>query len=85
MLENRDEVLEKIKLNGAPGDLLGSVLAAFGRKEKKGGLSTMRVNDLRWAAHRNGLDVDGSREMLIDALKDLMKIEKSTRADCAGG
>ena len=30
----------------------------------------MRVNDLRWRAHEIGLDVDGSREMLIAALKE---------------
>ena len=54
------------------------VLAAFGRGETIGGtdggneLSVMRISELRWKAHESGLDVDGSREMLIAALeKDL--------------
>jgi hypothetical protein len=35
-------------------------------------LSVMRISELRWKAHESGLDVDGSREMLIAALeKDL--------------
>jgi hypothetical protein len=34
------------------------------------GLSAMRVYDLLLHAHENRLDVDGSREMLIDAFNE---------------
>ena len=32
--------------------------------------SDMRVNDLRILLHKRGLDVDGSREMLISRLEE---------------
>jgi hypothetical protein len=70
MLKNSDEVYKKISFTDAPGALLSDVLAALCRKGMKKGLSGMRVNDLRWRAHKSGLDVDGSREMLIAALKE---------------
>jgi hypothetical protein len=69
MLENRSDVIEKISFNDAPGAFVTDVLAAFDRKEKKKGLIAMRINDLRWRARQDGLEVDGSREMLITALK----------------
>lgn len=69
MLENRDEVHENVSFHDAPGALISDILTALGRKEKKEGLRGMRVNDLRWRAHEIGLDVDGSREMLIAALE----------------
>ena len=81
MLENRDEVRKKISFNDAPGALINDVLAAFERMEKKGGLSGMGINDLRWhahwRAHENDFDedklneaIDGSREMSIAALEE---------------
>ena len=78
MVDNKGEVRKKISFNDAPGALIIDVLAAFGRGETIGGtdggneLSVMRISELRWKAHESGLDVDGSREMLIAALeKDL--------------
>jgi hypothetical protein len=78
MVVNQGEVRKKISFNDAPGALIIDVLAAFGRGETMGGtdgwdeLSVMRISELRWKAHESGLDVDGSREMLIAALeKDL--------------
>jgi hypothetical protein len=50
MLENRDEVHEKVSFHDAPGALVSGILAALGRKEKSEGLSGMRVKDLRWRA-----------------------------------
>ena len=38
-------------------------------KEDGRGLRAMRVNDLRWRAHQNEMDVDGSRETLVAAIK----------------
>ena len=40
--------------------------AAIGENE----YNTMRISELRRIAHKRGLDVDGSREMLIAALKE---------------
>ena len=36
-------------------------------------LCTMRISDLRRKVHEKGLDVDGSREMLIAALEESSK------------
>lgn len=51
MLENKGEVIKMTSLfNDAPGALLGHVLAALERKEKKGGPGAMRVNNIPWNA-----------------------------------
>jgi len=63
--------------------LIINVLAATARGAKKSGtdgdidieLSDMRISELRWKAHENGLDVDGSREMLIATLKEDLEEE----------
>jgi len=66
ILENKDEVLNTISFNGviAPETVIKDVLAAVVRGEKKGG----GISELRRKAHKKGLDVDGSREMLTAAL-----------------
>jgi len=81
IVENKVEVLEKVSLNDAPGGLLADVLSAVARGENaRNGNAvpsacegdqyiTMRVSELRSKADAKGLDVDGSREMLIAALK----------------
>ena len=81
IVENKVEVLEKVSLNDAPGGLLADVLAAVARGENaRNGNAvpsvcegdqyiTMRVSELRSKADAKGLYVDGSREMLIAALK----------------
>ena len=79
MLENRDEVLQKVSFKDAPGALLSDFLAALARGERKDrfngdsgtDLSAMRINELRGKVHEKGLNVDGSREMLIAALKEV--------------
>ena len=86
MLANMDEVYRKISFTDAPGALLSDVLAALVRKGmvRKGmaeGLRGMRVDDLRRRAHMNGLDVDGSREMLIAALKEREKLIALLKGD----
>ena len=66
-----------VSFNDAPGSLFSDILAALSRGEKKGltdgnsgtDLSAMRISELRLKAHKNGLNVDGSREMLIAALE----------------
>lgn len=84
MLENKDVVLEKIQFDDAPGSLLSNLFAAIARAEtKKVGdrgsadqdnnrvthFNSMRIGELRQKVHEKGLDVDGSREMLIASLK----------------
>jgi len=79
MVDNKGEVCKKISFSDSPGVLISDVLAAFGRGETKGGtdggneLSVMRISELRWKAHESGLDVDGSREILIVALEENQK------------
>ena len=79
VLENKAQVLEKISFDDAPGNLMRDLLAAVVRGERKEGeadgdnskhqFTTMGISELRKEAHDKGLDVDGSREMLLAALK----------------
>ncbi len=81
VVENEVEVLEKASLKGAPEGLLADLLTAMARWKKRdsdgmdGGdeLSTMRIDDLRKKAHKRGLDIDGSREVLVAALEENRK------------
>jgi hypothetical protein len=85
--ENVQEVLDKVNLKDVPGGLYSDLLAAVARE--RGGffdddsstlssivmneISTMPVSNLRRRAHKKGLDYDGSREVLIDALKSIFE------------
>ena len=79
VLENKAEVLEKISFDDAPGNLMRDLLAAVVRGEREEGeadgdnskhqFTTMGISELRQKAHDKGLEVDGSREMLLAALK----------------
>ena len=69
MLENNGEVLKKISFKDAPGALVCDVSMAMVRGKKKGGRWAMCLNELLWKAHKSGLSVDGSREMLAASLK----------------
>jgi hypothetical protein len=78
ILENKAEVLEKTSFVNAPGNLMRDLLAAVVRGDRNEGgsdrnaehqFATMRISELRQKAHERGLEVDGSREMLIAALK----------------
>lgn len=79
MLENKVEVLKKVSMQDIPGGLFTDLLAAVARGEEatsgnvassEDKYSTMRVSALRRKCHENGLNVDGSREVLIAALKE---------------
>ena len=80
IVENKAEVIEKLSFaDMVPGTLVRDVLVATARGEKKDGTavgiesqltSSMRISELRKKAHEKGIDVDGSREMLIAALKE---------------
>ena len=67
------EVAEKVSFDDMPSRLMKDLMVAMARSESKSSkgdeLSTMRVSELRRLAHEKGLNVDGSREMLIASLK----------------
>ena len=85
MAVNAVKVLEKVSLKDVPGGLYSDLLAAMvriGGEDKRiadsstnsivmNELIAMRVSELRQQAHKEGLDYDGSREVLIDALKSV--------------
>ena len=72
--ENAVELVETGKLKDAPKGIFQDVLAVVARNKKRKRISnefsTMHISELRREADRKGLDVDGSREMLIAAIKD---------------
>ena len=81
-MENKAEVIQKLSFANAPGDLITDVLTAVLRGERvvggSGGggddesrFNAMRISELRKRAHEKGLNVDGSREMLIAAFKSV--------------
>ena len=77
IVKNKLEILEKKMLAGAPENIVYDILSAVARREiecatcasEKNSLRVMRLSELRRRAHARGLEVDGSREMLISALK----------------
>ena len=80
IIENSAEVMDLITENDLlTPTLIRDVLAAVSRREKKFGgrdgyggdsrFNSMRICELRRESHEKGLNVDGSREMLIAALK----------------
>ena len=77
ILDNKDVVLKNIRFDDAPGSLVSDVLAAIARAEtvKDNSAShfhSMRISELRRMVHEKGLDVDGSREILIDLLEKVL-------------
>ena len=67
---NKVEAIEKLSFNDAPGTIAKDILVAVSRGEKnEDELTTMRISELRRMAHSKRLNVDGSREVLIAALK----------------
>jgi hypothetical protein len=95
MMENRDEVLEKLSFTDmVPGTLVRDVLAATARGEVRNNgtnvnvenqYNALRISELRKRAHEKGLkNVDGSREMLIAALKSVQDPESEVDSDVDG-
>ena len=91
VVANKADVIKKLSFNDAPGTLLNDMLTAFVRSETEGAtpaggndendISSMRVSELRRKAHEKGLNVDGSREMLIVALKAVQEAEVDSEED----
>lgn len=84
LADNGEELLESVSFNDLPGHVVKDVLVAISRKKKRAvaevafdhnkntfsarGLSLMSVSDLRRKLYYLGLDVDGSREAMIEAI-----------------
>eukprot|EP00985_Skeletonema_marinoi_P003153 scaffold1305_cov131-Skeletonema_marinoi.AAC.3 len=73
LVDNGKEVSSKASFNDLPGHVVKDVLVTTARKEDKkrdaDDIDIMRVSELRRKLHQKGLDVDGSREAMIEALK----------------
>ncbi len=72
---NHYEAVEKISFNDVPGHLMKDLLVAVGsnsysKKDAVDELTTLSVSDLRRKLAEKGLDVDGSREAMIETIKD---------------
>jgi hypothetical protein len=92
MIENRDEVLEELSFTDVPGALVRDLWAATARREVQNNGTNVQVDnqynalyisELRKRAHEKGLNVDGSREMLIAALKTVQDHESEVDAEVA--
>ena len=94
MMENRDEVLEKLSFTDmVPGTLVRDLLAATARREVPNNgtnvnvdiqYNALRISELRNMAHEKCLSVDGSREMLIAALKTVQDPELEVDSEVDG-
>ena len=76
LAENPNEASEKISFTDCPPHVMKDLLVAVGRNYKnessgnKDELNKLSVNNLRWRLHEKGLEVDGSREAMIESLKN---------------
>jgi speckle-type POZ protein len=78
LVENSAEAVEKISFKDVPGHLMKDLLVVISRDWKKDAtgtaavdeLSTLRVSALRRKLAEKGLDVDGSREAMIESIKN---------------
>jgi hypothetical protein len=87
IVKNKSEVINKLSFNDVPGALVKDVLVATARGERNVGRAdvnvdnqydSLRISELRKMAHEKGLNVDGSREMLIAALKAVQEAVNGT-------
>lgn len=72
--DNREEAVKNLAFENVPGSAMKDLLTAVNRKEGKAStngsdFNLMRVDTLRSLLHEKGLDVDGSREVLIARLE----------------
>jgi hypothetical protein len=86
IVENKAEVIEKLSFANAPGTLMRDLLVATARRERnvdgsdgdgsgESRFNAMRISELRKRSYEKGLNVDGSREMLIAALDAVHNLE----------
>jgi hypothetical protein len=85
IVENKSEVIKKMSfVDMVPGTLMKDLLVATSRGERNVGgadvnvesqYDSMRISELRKRSYEKGLNVDGSREMLIVALDAVQNLE----------
>ena len=72
--ENGSEASEKLSFEHVPGNVIPYLLAALTKGKQKendaNDFSMMRISDLRKMLAEKGLDIDGSREMMIARLEE---------------
>jgi len=79
LAENSEEALDKISFTDFPGHVVKDLMVAVSRNKKgkieesnqndNNNFTIMRVSELRKKLDEKGLNVDGSRETMIEALK----------------
>jgi hypothetical protein len=93
IVENKSEVIKKLSFNDVPGALVKDVLVATARGEVRNNgtnvhvdnqYNALRISELRQRAHEKGLNVDGSREMLIAALEAVQDPESEVDSEVDG-
>jgi hypothetical protein len=85
IVENKAEVIKKMSfVDMVPGTLMRDLLVATARGERNVGgadvnvesqYDSLRISELRKKSYEKGLNVDGSREMLIAALDAVQNLE----------
>ena len=84
IVDNKSEVIKKLSFNDVPGALVKDVLVATARGEMRtrgadvnvdSQYNSLQISELRKRAHEKGLNVDGSREMLIAVLEAVQNLE----------
>ncbi len=78
LAENSTEAVERISFKDVPGHLMKDLLVVISRNGNKEAsdtaaadeLSTLRVSALRRKLEAKGLDIDGSREAMIESIKN---------------
>ena len=72
--ENGSEASKKLSFEHVPGNVIPYLLAALTKGKQKendaNDFSMMRISDLRKMLAEKGLDIDGSREMMIARLEE---------------
>lgn len=79
LAENHDKAIKRVSFADVPGHLMKDLLVAISRNKKESkaafgvvrgkDFDTWRVSELRMELSELGLDVDGSREAMIEALR----------------
>ena len=77
MVENGEDILDKVSFDDLPGSLMKDLLATVTRGKQKSdsindapNYKKMKIGDLRRMLDEKGFDVDGSREAMISLLKE---------------
>ena len=91
IVNNAAEINEGNALTDVHGDFLNDVVAILAINKRKcqadvecsEKLSVLSINALRHEAHESGLDVDGTREMLISLLKNACSLDEDWEDDSA--